>query len=190
MGAEVPRMGVLHHGNPKRTGAVAEARGAHLSRSAAEPQWRGRPETLRALQGYRAANCVSIYLPVSSRAAGIGKLKESLREAYRVLLTRPRVRGEAEAILTTAWTLHEAELLWSEPEAGLALFLSIDRMLAYRLPRRPPQEVWVDRRFHLASYRRCLSGYPVSTPPAAQVAQAAQGPMPVGIAAPERETVP
>jgi len=102
---------------------------------------------------------------VSSRAAGIDQLKESLREAYRVLLSRPRVRGEAEAILATAWTLHEADLLWSEPESGLALFLSIDRMLAYRLPRRPPPEVWVDRRFHLASYRRCLRGYPVSAPP-------------------------
>lgn len=112
------------------------------------------------LVGYRAENCVSIYLPVDHGLTGEARnprrLRSALTRAHDLLRERPCEKDEATSILATAWTLHDAATLWSEPESGLAIFLSSDRLLAYRLPHTPLHHVVVDDHFHLEEFQNVL----------------------------------
>lgn len=108
---------------------------------------------LESLAARIADVCVSIYLP--TRRAGMGKpqgairLKNLLRRAVDLhYLTDVRPTRVREVIEPAEGLINDS-LFWQHQDGGLALFLSPEGMLTYRLPIRFGDLVVLGRRFHV-----------------------------------------
>jgi hypothetical protein len=100
-----------------------------------------------------AKPCVSLYLPTHRSGPEIQqdpiRLKNMLREAEERLLAFGLRLPEAAALLKPAWRLQSDALFWRHQREGLAIFLSPEAEVHYRLPLRFSELAVVGDRFHV-----------------------------------------
>lgn len=117
---------------------------------------------LRSLMAHRVAQCVSIYLP--THPAGLQSAQDAVRlknlvERAESLLESHGMRApEARELVRRVRELPQDELFWMQRSQGLALFISSESFLKYRLPYSFDEEVQVNRRFHVKPLLPLLSG--------------------------------
>ncbi|MFY9396742.1 MAG: hypothetical protein WAR22_00090 [Desulfomonilia bacterium] len=108
---------------------------------------------LESLAARAADVCVSIYLP--TRRAGMGKpqgairLKNHLKRAVELHYLTGARPARVREITKPAEGLVKDSLFWQHQDEGLALFLSPEGMVTYRLPIRFGDLVVLGRRFHV-----------------------------------------
>jgi Bacterial archaeo-eukaryotic release factor family 7 len=105
---------------------------------------------------------VSLYLPTHRLGPEIQqdpiRLKNLLREAERRLLDSGLRSPEAAELLRPAWRLQSDGLFWRHQREGLAIFLSTEIAVHYRLPLGFEELVVVADRFHVKPLLSLLSG--------------------------------
>lgn len=110
------------------------------------------PDAVRDLALFRAPACVSVYLPAGPGAAGERariEAKDRLREATEQVRDSPAVAGLAAALEASAAELVEDPVLWRDPGAALAIFISPSGRRVHRLPTAVRGSTRVSDRFHL-----------------------------------------
>jgi len=99
-----------------------------------------------------AGPSVSLYLPTHRLGPEIQqdpiRLKNLIREAERRLLDLGLRSPEAAELLRPAWRLQSDGLFWRHQREGLAIFLSTEIEVHYRLPLGVEELVVVADRFH------------------------------------------
>jgi len=97
--------------------------------------------------------CVSLYLPTHRSGPEIQqdpiRLKNLLREAEQRLLARGLRLPDAAELLKPAWKLQSDALFWRHQREGLAVFLSPEIEVHYRLPLPFVELAMVGDRFHV-----------------------------------------
>ena len=109
-----------------------------------------------------AGPSVSLYLPTHRLGPEIQqdpiRLKNLIREAERRLLDLGLRSPEAAELLRPAWRLQSDGLFWRHQREGLAIFLSTEIEVHYRLPLGVEELVVVADRFHVKPLLSILSG--------------------------------
>ncbi|MDH3680465.1 MAG: hypothetical protein OEV40_11010 [Acidimicrobiia bacterium] len=110
-------------------------------------------QDLRRLAETTAEHCVSIFLPTHragyEQAQDLVRLKNLLTSATAELTSLGLRQPEAEALLAPATALLHEQAFWAHQDNTLALFLTEDGMMSYRLPEPVDELVVVTDQFHL-----------------------------------------
>jgi hypothetical protein len=107
--------------------------------------------------------CLSMFVP-THRQAGPEmqqdplQLRNQLREAEQLLLTRPLESMSIAEFLAPIEALLKQQALWQHPEEGLALFRSPEAFRCYQVPFRFKPQVVVGTHFYLKPLLRFLTG--------------------------------
>ncbi len=113
------------------------------------------------LADVRAEPCVTIYVSTTPRTADV----HGDRIALKNLATEAQRQCEAAGIAKRAiWPIAEAvaeieadDAFWAHQANSLALFLTPERTVSYRLPNRIPNQVHVSDRFHIKPVLRAVT---------------------------------
>lgn len=110
-------------------------------------------EDLKALSAAEHEVAVSIYLPTHEAGAATRenhiRFKNRLQEAGELLVERGYDAPSAEAFLREAQRLVDDAPFWQGQRKGLAVFITEDELLTYKLPVAPDELTVVSERLHL-----------------------------------------
>lgn len=120
-------------------------------------------EELRQLMDRPEDLSVSIYMPTEKAGKEVKqngiRFKNLLRGAAEQIEEEGLLRAtEVQPFLQPAYELVDNSPFWQHQREGLALFVSRDLFLHYRLPLRLQELVVVDRRFHVKPLFQLLTG--------------------------------
>lgn len=120
------------------------------------------PEHLETLLAAQQGPCVSMYIPThrvwNETPQDSIRLKNLLREAEKKLDDWGLRSTEVSDLLAPARTLEDSDSFWRTQRDGLALFLSPETGLFYRLPLNVKELVVVNDRFHVKPLLKLLAG--------------------------------
>jgi hypothetical protein len=101
----------------------------------------------------RAAVCISIYIPTHTHSSEIQQnpilLKNMLKKIESQLDELDQTPPEITKYLDPIQKLVENHVFWMHQNKGLAIFLTSDEWVTYRLPFTPPKTAVVSNKFHL-----------------------------------------
>ena len=109
---------------------------------------------IKTLMEVQNAPCVSIFLPTHRKAGPEMqedplRLRNQLREAERMLLTRGTDSRQIEALWKPVESLFTTREIWSHPQDGLAVLRAPDWFSFYQLPYSVKEQVVVGEHFYL-----------------------------------------
>ena len=120
-----------------------------------------RDQDLHELTGTTAAHCVSIYLPTHPASEqgqqDLIRLRNLLDQAETALQARGLGVAESRRILSGGRALLTNNEFWNGRTAGLALFLTPERLQAWQLPMTVDSLAWVGNRFYVKPLIRLLN---------------------------------
>ncbi|MBX3014287.1 MAG: hypothetical protein KF832_22380 [Caldilineaceae bacterium] len=110
-------------------------------------------ESLLELLSEEQGPCISIYLPTERKSIETQqspiRLKNLLNEVAATLAARGERTNDIQELVAPAHDLVNNRRFWQYQSDGLALFLSSDRLVTYRVPFPFPEMAMVNGRFYL-----------------------------------------
>ncbi|HPJ67853.1 MAG TPA: hypothetical protein PLQ82_14800 [Desulfobacteraceae bacterium] len=117
---------------------------------------------LRSLMQKQVGICISIYMPALGKGVEAQQnqilFKNLLRNAEEKLISNDLTSSEVTALLYPAQQLMADPAFWRKQYAGLALFISQEVFLHYRIPQTFEELVVVTDRFHIKPLIPLLKG--------------------------------
>lgn len=110
-------------------------------------------QTFDQLIQHHQENSISIYMPTEKAGRETRqnpiRFKNLLTEAQERLQEKGMRQPDVQALLQPLWDLIEDQMFWQNQECGLAVFLSPDSLVGFRLPLDFSKTMVINHRFHI-----------------------------------------
>lgn len=100
--------------------------------------------------------CITVYMPTHRAGFEVNEkqdwlqYKNILKDVEREVLASGMKKGEAEQLLRPAFELLDDHGFWYNLDQSLALFITVDSFLMFRLPTSIKQEIYINNSFYLS----------------------------------------